>query len=361
MCTGRSSWGFVHTTVTRARHRLASEACGDYHVRAMDRDSEQEDGRGLDTESDVTPIEPGRKGAEKFRFRVRRFAAATRYADLLTTRLRVAHLTDMHVGLVTPMKVQHEAINIVNRERPDLVVLTGDFVCHTHAWLDDLTDVLSRLEVPAFAVLGNHDYWAGAQGVRMALKRANVELLSNANTLVTLRGERLQLVGLDDAYTGHADRKKALRGLDPTIATLGLSHIAEEADALWEGGVPFVLSGHTHAGQLTVARLHELTIGKLAGHRYVHGLYGERRAKGAVYVSAGVGAAVMPLRFGDRGSREVALFELGARPGDLEHAEHHDEQPALRPASDEPHDLAQARAHARFQARRKKLFRPPRA
>jgi len=314
-----------------------------------------------DDDDDLALVRPARGAStEKFRFRVRRFAAASRYADVLGTRIRVAHLTDMHVGLVTPMKVQREAIAIVNRERPDLVVLTGDFVCHTHAWLEDLSDVLRGLEVPAFAVLGNHDYWAGAQGVRVALKRGGVELLSNQNTVLTVRGERLQLVGLDDAYTGHADRRKALRGIDPHSAALGLSHIAEEADALWAGGVPFVLSGHTHGGQLTLARLHELTIGRLAGHRYVHGLYGQRRDQGAVYVNAGVGAAVMPLRVGDRGNREVAFFELGARPGDLDHDEHHDEQAPLRPASEEPHDLAQARAHARFQARRKKLFGPPR-
>ncbi len=114
------------------------------------------------------------------------------------------------------------------------------------------------------------------------------------------------------------------------MATLGLSHIAEEADGLWHDGVPLVLSGHTHAGQVTLARLHELAIGKLAGHRYVHGLYGSRAGDehpGAVYVGAGIGAAVMPLRLGERGQREVAVFELGELPGWLD--EHHAEQPAL--------------------------------
>ncbi|MFO0747045.1 MAG: metallophosphoesterase [Myxococcota bacterium] len=244
-----------------------------------------------------------------------------------------------------------EAVAIANREKPDLVVLTGDFVCHSHAWLENLTEVLRGLDAPTFAVLGNHDYWAGAQGVRVALRRAGVELLSNANTQINVRGERLQLVGLDDAYTGHADRRKAIRGMSSDIATLGLSHIAEEADGLWEAGVPFVLSGHTHGGQLTVARLNELTLGRFGGHRYVHGLYGQRKHEqgGAVYVSAGIGAAVMPFRVGDRGNREVALFELGARPGDLEHPEHHEEQEALNPASTVPHDVQQARARA-FQA-----------
>jgi hypothetical protein len=93
-----------------------------------------------------------------------------------------------------------------------------------------------------------------------------------------------------------------------------------------------VLSGHTHAGQVTLAKLHELSIGRFAGHRYVHGLYGRRRPEetgiGAVYVGAGIGAALVPLRLGERGKREVTIFELGHEPGTLD--EHHDEQPALR-------------------------------
>jgi hypothetical protein len=92
-----------------------------------------------------------------------------------------------------------------------------------------------------------------------------------------------------------------------------------------------VLSGHTHAGQVTIARIHELALGRLVGHRYMHGLYGTRvtaEASGAVYVGAGVGAAVMPLRIGARARREVTVFELGHLPGAF--AEDHTEQPALR-------------------------------
>ena len=93
-------------------------------------------------------------------------------------------------------------------------------------------------------------------------------------------------------------------------------------------GVSLVLSGHTHAGQITYARLHELTVGRIAGHKYIHGLYGDRKRQGAVYVGAGVGASIMPIRLGDRGRRELTLFELGAKPGSF--AEHHTEQPLSR-------------------------------
>lgn len=245
--------------------------------------------------------------------------------------LRVAHLTDLHVGRVTPMKVQFAAVDMTNMEHPDLVVITGDFVCHSQRYLDELYEVVRRFEAPVIGVLGNHDHWSGASEVRTVLRRAGVEVLDNRHTMLTLRGERLQVLGLDDAYTGNADRAAALKGLRQDIPTLGLSHIGEEADALWAAGVPFVLSGHTHAGQVTFARLHELAIGKLAGHRYVHGLYGTRQTAGAphgaLYVGAGIGASVMPLRLGERGRREIALFELGTAPGS--YVEHHNSQPPL--------------------------------
>src|SRR5215475_1375291 len=184
---------------------------------------------------------------------------------------------------------------------------------------------MRAFEAPVMAVLGNHDHWSGADEVRHALERGGVEVLCNRHTTITLRHERLQVVGLDDAYTGHARRDEAVKGLRHDLPAIGLSHIAEEADGLWRHGVPLVLSGHTHAGQVTLARLHELAVGRMAGHKYVHGLYGsrgqERLASGAVYVGAGIGAAVLPLRLGDRGQREVALFELGHSPGSFK--EHH--------------------------------------
>ncbi len=264
------------------------------------------------------------------RFRIRRFAGPECFMEHLEG-LRVAHLTDLHVGRVTPMAVQYDAVSMTNAGSPDVVVISGDFVCHSQVYLDDLTEVIGKIDAPVFAVLGNHDYWAGAEPVRKALRRGGAEVLDNANTTFEVGHQRVQIVGLDDAYTGHADRQKAVKGLRSDLPVIGLSHIGEEADGLWDAGVPLVFSGHTHAGQITVARLHELSVGKLAGHKYVHGLYGSRGAsdpKGAVYVGAGVGAAVVPLRLGERAKREVAFFELGEQPGAFD--EHHQEQEAHR-------------------------------
>lgn len=281
------------------------------------------------------------------RIELRRFAGPAAFVDAMAP-LRVAHLTDLHVGLVTPFATQRAAVELANAQSPDLVAITGDFVCHSQLFLDQLTQIVRSLRAPVVAVLGNHDYWAGAGEVRHALDRAGALVLGNQHTVVTLRGQRLQVVGLDDAYTGHARRDAAVRGLRRDLPTLGLSHIAEEADGLWEHGVPLVLAGHTHGGQITMARLHEIALGRLGGHKYVHGLYGSRhpaegRSRGAVYVGAGIGAAVMPLRVGERGRREVAVFDLGIPPGTFD--EHHVEQRAL-PGRKPPPALIARRAAA---------------
>ena len=114
---------------------------------------------------------------------------------------------------------------------------------------------------------------------------------------------------------------------------LGLSHIAEEADGLWRHGVPLVLSGHTHGGQVTLARLHELRSESSPGTSTFTASTARASTRpdgtnGAVYVGAGIGAAVVPFRIGERGKREVTMFELGCEPGDF--VEHHTEQEPMK-------------------------------
>jgi len=284
---------------------------------------------------------------------VRRFAGPSSFVGRVAP-IRVAHLTDLHVGRVTPMRVQRAAVELANAANPDFVVLTGDFVCHSQHYLDALEELVRDYRAPVYAVLGNHDHWSGGKEVAQALERAGAVVLNNAHTTIDVNGSRLQILGLDDAYTGHARRDVAVRGLDPSLPTLGLSHIAEEADGLWAHGVGLVLSGHTHAGQVTLAGLHELALGRMAGHKYIHGLYGTRVAspgRGAVYVGAGIGAAVMPIRLGTRGKREVTIFELGMEPGIF--SEDHIEQEALPGRKPSAGRMA-ARAQAVIEKHRKR-------
>ncbi len=227
---------------------------------------------------------------------------------------------------------------MTNAEKPDLVLLTGDFVCHSQLYLDQLTQVMRAFKAPVIAVLGNHDHWSGADEVRRALERGGVEVLCNRHTTITLRHERLQVVGLDDAYTGHARRDEAVKGLRHDLPTH--RSLAHRRGGRWPLA-PRRPAGAVgaHARRPGHARAAARVRGRQASAAIATSTASTDRAAtrttapddepaGAVYVGAGIGAAVVPFRFGDRGKREVTMFELGCEPGDF--VEHHAEQEPLK-------------------------------
>ena len=91
--------------------------------------------------------------ARRFGIQLRRFAGPLSYQKTIS-HLRVAHLTDLHVGRITPFAVQKAAVEMANAEKPDLVVLTGDFVCHSQLYLDQLVEVVSGFSAPTWRCWG---------------------------------------------------------------------------------------------------------------------------------------------------------------------------------------------------------------
>ncbi len=219
--------------------------------------------------------------------------------------MRVAHLTDLHVGLVTPDALVREAIDLAVAAAPDVVALTGDFVAHTTGALHRLVKLLAPLPGPKVAVLGNHDHRAGAADVARALADAGVTVLDNAWTWLEVHG--LAIVGVDDLTYARTDAARATEGLAGRPA-IGLSHHPAGAPALWERGVPLVLSGHTHGGQVHHPRWSPWLFSRLEGTPHVTGLCGEPGRQ--VYVCPGIGGAVMPWRAGRGAVRTVAVLEI---------------------------------------------------
>ena len=259
----------------------------------------------------------GRRLSEKIDWprliRVRHIDATPFYKGQIKHPITIAHLSDQHVGQITPMVLQRAAVDITNDLNPDIVVLTGDFVCYSELFLNDLTFLISQFQAPVYCVLGNHDHWSNPSAVTKALEQAGAKVLENTSTIIQINGQTLQIVGVDDPYTDHHDLEKATKDMKQGIPTLGLSHLGDIADTFWQRGIPLVLSGHTHAGQITFARLNELIIGKIAGHKYIHGLYhGEEPHHKAcgVYISAGIGSSVVPFRLGEKAMREITIFNL---------------------------------------------------
>lgn len=226
-------------------------------------------------------------------------------------RLKVAHLTDLHFGNVTPVALQRAAVALSNAQRPDVTVLTGDFVARGLSHLERMTAVLKGIEGPRYAVLGNHDHWSGAARVRQALLAADVEILDNAWTLFGTGEDALAIVGMDDFGTDNHDYHKATAGLRGRPA-LALSHNPEGAPLLWGRGCGLVLGGHTHGGQVHVKKLTQDLYRSVFNIRYLSGWY--RELDHQVYVNPGVGSSVVPFRYGRPSMREVAVLDLVGGP-----------------------------------------------
>lgn len=222
--------------------------------------------------------------------------------------LRVAHLSDLHVGLLTPHSYIRRAVELAGAERPDLVLMTGDYVCYSPKFIERLGEVTAGLSAPTVCVLGNHDYWTSGSGVTQALTRNHYDVLRNQHTQIELRQVPLTIVGIDDAITGHADTARAFRGVPRHGSRLVLTHAPSLADAAAAHGSSLILAGHTHGGHVFIPRVTASLLAR-AGNPYLAGFY--RVGESLLYVNRGVGSSSVPIRAG--APAEVSLLTLRAR------------------------------------------------
>ena len=221
--------------------------------------------------------------------------------------LRVAQLSDLHLGLLTPEPLVREAIACANAFQPDLVVLTGDYltrlhVVHTTTDPRRITEQLGGLAAPTVATLGNHDWMSDAAGAVAALEGLGYAVLRNENTTLALRGEPFTVVGIDDASTHHDDVARAVRGARPG-SRLHLAHVPDTVHALLRlaDRPALLLAGHTHGGQINVPPFS-------SRFRYRAGPYQVGRV--LLYVNRGVGMSWAPMRI--NAPPEVTLLTLQA-------------------------------------------------
>ncbi len=220
--------------------------------------------------------------------------------------LRVAQLSDLHVGPRTPPERIRDAIAQANAWRPDLVVLTGDYLCRDESGIGLMRELLGGIAPPTVAVLGNHDHWVDARGASRALVAHGYAVLRNQNTTLRLRGAPFTVVGIDDLLSGHARPKEALAGA-ARGSRLVLAHGPRTAEMLRSLGEPALcLSGHTHGGQIHIPGLTRLMLRALAHEPYDRGLF--RLGPVQLYVNRGVGNSAWRLRVDS--APEVTLATL---------------------------------------------------
>jgi uncharacterized protein len=210
--------------------------------------------------------------------------------------LTIGQLSDLHVSAAIPPYLVEEAAQALNAQRPDAIVITGDFVTFGPLYLEAAARSVAGLKAPlgVYAILGNHDYWCGARRLTRLLEARGIEVLINATRRLPLEGGGLWLVGLDDALLGKPDLVGALHDVPDDEARVLLVHEPDFADLAAGYGIPLQLSGHSHGGQIRHGD-GVLALPKM-GRRYVRGLQQVEGSDMLVYTNRGIGTAGPPLR-----------------------------------------------------------------
>jgi uncharacterized protein len=222
----------------------------------------------------------------------------------------IAQVSDLHTGAFVGERELDEGLSLVRRARPDLVVVTGDIVDFDPAYAPLAAGKLAALPAPdgVAAILGNHDYYAGAEEVLSTLRSAGVDVLRNTGKIVRPGdGGGFALLGVDDISSRRRGRTGprldfALASVRADLPRILLSHQPVTVD-LWAGDVAAQLSGHTHGGQINPGFS---PVGLFM--KYVAGAYAVGGT--TLYVNRGFGTVGAPSRVG--APPEVTRFVLVA-------------------------------------------------
>jgi len=225
---------------------------------------------------------------------------------------RVAQLSDIHFNSFMTRDHLEHVVSLVNAQKPDLVLLTGDFVTSGHlrkvlVQAGQCAEILRGLQSPQgrFAVLGNHDSIAGAGAMSEVIEANGIAVLRNQWHPMERDGARLHLVGIDNVTAGHARPEKAFRGVPQNECCIAAVHEPDIADELQKFSADFQMSGHSHGGQVRVPGVGAVVLPPFA-RKYPRGAY--RVGRMQLYTNSGIGVIGLPMRF--MCPPEVSIFEL---------------------------------------------------
>ncbi|MGH9794550.1 MAG: metallophosphoesterase [Candidatus Acidiferrales bacterium] len=258
--------------------------------------------------------------------------------------LRIAQLSDIHIGLYLPREEVRRVVEMTNELAADLAVITGDFVTRNGDPLEDCVEELAALRAPlgVWGCNGNHEIYARCEARAASLfRQGGMRLLRAENAEVVHRGQALNLIGVDYQRTRAIDgpRRPMLEGIEPLIRrdapNILLSHNPNAFRKAADLGIELTLAGHTHGGQVQVEILdHHLSPARFMTD-FVAGLYQKKVASGKwlvagkstslhdsggrmsdvgrltsahLYVNRGIGTVGTPIRVGS--PPEITLLTL---------------------------------------------------
>lgn len=208
--------------------------------------------------------------------------------------VRIAFLSDFHLKR-RDYKRLDKIVNATNRQNPDIVLIGGDYA-NGHSGKNTMTPTivaqkLNLLNAPTYSVLGNHDWWTDAEGLRKALEKYKIKVLENQSTRIIVKNRYVDIIGLADYTTRTIDFGSSFR--KTRLPRIVISHnpdvyydIADRAS--------LILAGHTHGGQFIIPFLKPLFVPSKYGAEFAFGLV--KPSNNTMIISKGLGTSIIPIR-----------------------------------------------------------------
>ncbi|MFL5614388.1 MAG: metallophosphoesterase [Gemmatimonadaceae bacterium] len=222
--------------------------------------------------------------------------------------VRIAQISDLHVGPQTSRRFLERVAEAVRRASPDIIAVTGDVVDDRAEDVPWYAAAFAELEAPlgVYVIPGNHDIYAGWDAVARSLRqRTRATILVNDARVVERAGDRLAIVGTGDPAAGARrgippndsaapDVDRALARVPAATTVVAFAHNPALWPRLAERGVALTLSGHTHWGQFALPRMGW----SLASPFLEHAMGGHRAGDALLYINPGTGYWGIPFRLG---------------------------------------------------------------
>lgn len=218
--------------------------------------------------------------------------------------LKIADLSDLHTrGVGRP---ERKVLDILAKEKPDVILITGDTLADPYGNYRDCMTVykrLSALNAPlgVWFVHGNWENLRPLRHERQFYREGGINLLVNQSH--ELRPD-VWLIGLDDAVSGRPNLAQAMKDVPKNVYTIAMFH-SPIFFVTAAGNVNLAFAGHTHGGQVRIPFVKPFWL-PLGSGRFLEGWYEDKNSR--MYVNRGVGMSNIPVRFLCR--PEVAFITL---------------------------------------------------
>ncbi|MGZ5183211.1 MAG: metallophosphoesterase [Ramlibacter sp.] len=222
--------------------------------------------------------------------------------------LTIGFASDFHAGPTTHPALFDALLAQLARERPDVLLLGGDYISFDAANIRELQGFLRAARAPlgTYAVLGNHDVWNGRTEIAAALAASGVEVLVNRNVALPAPFGAVSICGIDDPWTGEPSAAATFDGAG--ALRIYLTHSPDGLRCLNGERFSLGFAGHTHGGQ--IVRRNGAPLKRPGGRysrEYPHGRF-EIDGNGPLLVSRGIGCSGIPLRV--RADPELVICTL---------------------------------------------------